>query len=231
MTTLVLGARGAEAAPKRLVGPTAVGAGLRRLNRPGVVGVEPAVHLHVAAPAQNGDVAPGVVAGVGVPVVPLRGLDAAPFAGAKGVELLGADALGRVLGAVALPRRVVFAAEGSAHAEAATEPSGAVQTGAKGAGAVLAEALDSGPVAGTIKGHSNLLVGVPRPRMLQASRGHLRASIIPGSGLPNAYGAVWQRAIRSGLLAKTGRTRPSRQPGKNAHEYPVYRSLVCKVAA
>jgi hypothetical protein len=47
----------------------------------------------------------------------------------------------------------------------------------------------------------------------------------------NAYGAVWQRAIRSGLLAKTGRTRPSRQPGKNAHEYPVYRSLVCKVAA
>lgn len=42
----------------------------------------------------------------------------------------------------------------------------------------------------------------------------------------NAYGAVWQRALRSGLLAKTGRTRPSKQPGKHAHEYPVYRSLV-----
>jgi hypothetical protein len=42
----------------------------------------------------------------------------------------------------------------------------------------------------------------------------------------NAYGAVWSRAIRSGLLAKTGRSRPSKQRGKNAHEYPVYRSLV-----
>ena len=42
----------------------------------------------------------------------------------------------------------------------------------------------------------------------------------------NAYGAVWSRAIRSGLLTRTGRLRPSKQPGKNAHEYPVYRSLV-----
>ena len=42
----------------------------------------------------------------------------------------------------------------------------------------------------------------------------------------NAYGAVWQRALRAGLLEKTGRTRPSKDPNKNAHEYPVYKSRV-----
>jgi hypothetical protein len=43
---------------------------------------------------------------------------------------------------------------------------------------------------------------------------------------PNAWGAVWQRALREGLLEKTGRTRPTRLPEKHAHEYPLYRSLI-----
>jgi hypothetical protein len=42
---------------------------------------------------------------------------------------------------------------------------------------------------------------------------------------PNAWGAVCQRALREGLLARTGRTRPTRLPEKHAHEYPLYRSL------
>ncbi|HXI15184.1 MAG TPA: hypothetical protein VNM48_02350 [Chloroflexota bacterium] len=43
---------------------------------------------------------------------------------------------------------------------------------------------------------------------------------------PNAWGGVWQRAIRRGVLAKTGLYRPTRLPGKHAHDYPCYRSLV-----
>ena len=43
---------------------------------------------------------------------------------------------------------------------------------------------------------------------------------------PNAMGGVWMRAIRAGLIRKSGRSRPSKQPGKNAHDYPVYESLV-----
>jgi hypothetical protein len=43
---------------------------------------------------------------------------------------------------------------------------------------------------------------------------------------PNAWGAVWMRAINAGLIARTGETRPSSDPRKRAHRYPVYRSLV-----
>ena len=43
---------------------------------------------------------------------------------------------------------------------------------------------------------------------------------------PNAWGAVWQKAIRRGVLAKTGLYRPTRLPGKHAHEYPCYTSLI-----
>lgn len=43
---------------------------------------------------------------------------------------------------------------------------------------------------------------------------------------PNAWGSVWQRAIREGLIRKTGRTAPSKLRGKHAHHYPVYESLV-----
>ena len=48
---------------------------------------------------------------------------------------------------------------------------------------------------------------------------------------PNAWGAVWQRARRRGLIAKTGHERPTRLPGKHAHSMPIYRSLVYRQAA
>jgi hypothetical protein len=44
---------------------------------------------------------------------------------------------------------------------------------------------------------------------------------------PNAWGAVWSRAIREGIIAKTGQRRRCRtDAGKHAHDYPVYRSLI-----
>lgn len=41
----------------------------------------------------------------------------------------------------------------------------------------------------------------------------------------NAWGAVWMRAIRDGVLDRTGTVRPSTDPKKHAHNYPIYRSL------
>lgn len=43
---------------------------------------------------------------------------------------------------------------------------------------------------------------------------------------PNSWGAIWQSAIRRGVLRKTGRTRPTKLPGKHAHAYPCYESLI-----
>jgi hypothetical protein len=44
---------------------------------------------------------------------------------------------------------------------------------------------------------------------------------------PNSWGAVWMRAIRNGVIARTGTARPCTiDPKKHAHNYPVYRSLV-----
>lgn len=44
---------------------------------------------------------------------------------------------------------------------------------------------------------------------------------------PNAWGAVWMRAIRAGIISHSGRVRPCRSdPRKHAHQYPVYDSLV-----
>ena len=47
---------------------------------------------------------------------------------------------------------------------------------------------------------------------------------------PNAMGAVWGRAIRNGLIERTGALRTSRQPEKHAHSYPIYSSLVYRPA-
>ena len=51
------------------------------------------------------------------------------------------------------------------------------------------------------------------------------------AGLPepshyNAWGAVWMRAIRDGVIQRSGETRSSKQPGKHAHLYPIYFSRV-----
>ncbi|MCK1541424.1 hypothetical protein IVB12_05385 [Bradyrhizobium sp. 179] len=44
---------------------------------------------------------------------------------------------------------------------------------------------------------------------------------------PNAWGAVWMRAIKDGVIARTGRVRPClSDPGKHKHQYPIYASGV-----
>lgn len=43
---------------------------------------------------------------------------------------------------------------------------------------------------------------------------------------PNAWGGIWMRALRAGLIERTGELRPSKQPAKHRHAYPCYRSLV-----
>lgn len=49
---------------------------------------------------------------------------------------------------------------------------------------------------------------------------------------PNAFGSPWQRAKRDGIIKHSGRVRPCTvDPAKNAHLYPVYSSLICKVSA
>lgn len=42
---------------------------------------------------------------------------------------------------------------------------------------------------------------------------------------PNAWGGVWMRAIRNGVIERTGTVRHCRTDiGKHSHLYPVYRS-------
>lgn len=43
---------------------------------------------------------------------------------------------------------------------------------------------------------------------------------------PNCWGAVWLKAIRNGLIERTGETLTTADRGKHRHRYPVYRSLV-----
>lgn len=48
---------------------------------------------------------------------------------------------------------------------------------------------------------------------------------------PNAWGAVWLRAIKLGLIERTNETAPcTLDAKKHAHRYPVYRSKVWKGA-
>jgi hypothetical protein len=39
---------------------------------------------------------------------------------------------------------------------------------------------------------------------------------------PNAWGAVWARAIRDGVIRRGSLVRESRAPRKHRHCYPVY---------
>lgn len=41
---------------------------------------------------------------------------------------------------------------------------------------------------------------------------------------PNAWGSVWMRAIKNGVLQRTSETRQTADPLKHAHRYPVYAS-------
>ena len=44
---------------------------------------------------------------------------------------------------------------------------------------------------------------------------------------PTAWGTVWSRALKAGIIERSGMTRQSRDPRKHRHVYPVYRSRVC----
>lgn len=43
---------------------------------------------------------------------------------------------------------------------------------------------------------------------------------------PNAWGSVWSRAIKSGVIERTDRVRPCSDPAKHKHLSPVYASLI-----
>lgn len=43
---------------------------------------------------------------------------------------------------------------------------------------------------------------------------------------PNAFGAIWMRAIREHNIIHSGRVKPSADPTKHRHQYPVYLSLI-----
>ena len=42
----------------------------------------------------------------------------------------------------------------------------------------------------------------------------------------NAWGAVWSRAIKAGIIMPTRERRQTSDPKKHAHWYPVYKSLI-----
>jgi hypothetical protein len=43
---------------------------------------------------------------------------------------------------------------------------------------------------------------------------------------PNAWGAIWSRAIRERVISRTGQIRETQDRRKHRHQYPVYRSLI-----
>jgi hypothetical protein len=47
---------------------------------------------------------------------------------------------------------------------------------------------------------------------------------------PNAWGSVWHRAIRDGVIRRTGEMREARDPRKHRHRYPVYVSQLTQAA-
>ena len=50
---------------------------------------------------------------------------------------------------------------------------------------------------------------------------------VPAPNHPNAWGAVWARAIRNRVIQRTTETRLCKTDiGKHAHRYPVYFSLI-----
>jgi hypothetical protein len=43
---------------------------------------------------------------------------------------------------------------------------------------------------------------------------------------PNAWGAVWSRAIRNGVISRSGLVREAQDRRKHRHQYPVYASAI-----
>jgi hypothetical protein len=53
------------------------------------------------------------------------------------------------------------------------------------------------------------------------------AQNIPQPEHPNAWGAVWMRAIRNGIIQHSNQSRPCKtDKRKHAHRYPVYFSRI-----
>lgn len=46
---------------------------------------------------------------------------------------------------------------------------------------------------------------------------------------PNAWGAIWMKALRAGVLVDKGRSRKTTDKGKHVHRYPLYYSMRFKV--
>ena len=44
---------------------------------------------------------------------------------------------------------------------------------------------------------------------------------------PNAWGQVWMRAIRAGIIRHSGHFRSTADRRKHRHNYPIYESLIC----
>jgi hypothetical protein len=56
---------------------------------------------------------------------------------------------------------------------------------------------------------------------------HVLCAGVPQPHHPNAWGSVWMRAIRNGIIQRSSETRPCTvDPIKNAHRYPVYFSRI-----
>lgn len=56
---------------------------------------------------------------------------------------------------------------------------------------------------------------------------HVLSEDIPEPHSPNAWGAVWMRAIRNGVIQRSNQVRPCTvHKRKHAHLYPVYLSLI-----
>jgi hypothetical protein len=43
---------------------------------------------------------------------------------------------------------------------------------------------------------------------------------------PNAWGSVWQKAIRDGVITRSGTVRETQDRRKHRHRYPVYASAI-----
>lgn len=53
------------------------------------------------------------------------------------------------------------------------------------------------------------------------------AENVPEPNHPNAWGAVWAKAIRAGIIQRSNQTRPcATDPKKHAHQYPIYFSRI-----
>lgn len=56
----------------------------------------------------------------------------------------------------------------------------------------------------------------------------LQKADVPTPKSPNAWGSVWMKAIRTGVLERTSELRPCRTDSKkHVHQYPVYKSCIC----